>query len=457
MTVIRHPNNQGVTLQQWRKTAAGGETSLSGTDDFSAGLAYTVGAEQVFVNGVLIERGVDYAATTGTTITGLTALVAGDIVTVSSPSAFNVANAIPLSQFTAKGDILVGTGASAETKLSVGSDGTTLVANSASATGVAWAGPTFTAGKNAIINGDFGVWQRGTTLTANGYLADRFYNDSDATLTQSQQTFTAGTAPVAGYEGTYFLRLAKSAGGSYCNASQRIENVRTFAGQTITLSFWAKVNTGTISYQADIVQNFGSGGSSAIDTYSSSVTITTSWARYSVTVSVPSVSGKTIGSGNYLGIYFGRFSGSGAITMDFWGVQVEAGSVATPFTTATGTLQGELAACQRYYYRLGGAATYETFAQVLWTSTTAGNGFIKTAQTLRTNNPSVEFASLRALVYSTAGVAVNSVSNVTLTQNANGNFFNLSVTAGGSMVTGFTGWIDSNGTTAGYLALSSEL
>ena len=138
MTVIRHPNNQGVTLSQWRKTAAGGETSVSGTDDFSAGLAYTAGAEQVFVNGVLLERGVDYTASTGTTVTGLTALVAGDIVTVSSPSAFNVANAIPKATITAKGDLLVGTGASTPANLAVGADGTTLVANSANASGLGW-------------------------------------------------------------------------------------------------------------------------------------------------------------------------------------------------------------------------------------------------------------------------------------------------------------------------------
>jgi len=115
MSVIRHPNTAGATLTQWRYTATGGETSLSGTDGFSTALSYTVGSEQVFINGVLLERGVDYVATTGTTITGLTALVVNDIATVISPSSFNVANAISKSTVTAKGDLLVASGASTPT------------------------------------------------------------------------------------------------------------------------------------------------------------------------------------------------------------------------------------------------------------------------------------------------------------------------------------------------------
>ena len=138
MSVIRHPNTAGATLAQWRYTATGGETSLSGTDGFSTALSYTVGSEQVFINGVLLERGVDYAATTGTTITGLTALVANDIATVISPSSFNVANAIPLSTVTAKGDLIAATASGTVTNLPVGADGTTLVANSANASGLGW-------------------------------------------------------------------------------------------------------------------------------------------------------------------------------------------------------------------------------------------------------------------------------------------------------------------------------
>ena len=85
------PAGQATTFQ-WRKTVSGGETSLSGNDDNGVALAYTVGQEQLYLNGVLLVRGANYTATTGNTITGLAALTTNDIVTIWSPNNFNVAN-----------------------------------------------------------------------------------------------------------------------------------------------------------------------------------------------------------------------------------------------------------------------------------------------------------------------------------------------------------------------------
>jgi hypothetical protein len=214
------------------------------------------------------------------------------------------------------------------------------------------------AGKNKFINGDFGIWQRGTSSTTNGvFLADRWYfaaDGSGSTNTVSQQTFTPGTAPVAGYEGTFFWRLARSSAGSgntYNILEQKIEDVRTFAGQTVTLSYWAKADSARTSGATTLYQNFGSGGSSQVaTTISASQSLTTSWTRFTTTFTVPSVSGKTIGTSSYLAIDIGLCFNS-ASTTDIWGVQVEYGSKATPFETATGTLQGELAACQRYFQK----------------------------------------------------------------------------------------------------------
>jgi hypothetical protein len=69
---------------RWRRIATGGETSLSGNDTSGLPLAYNPGYEQVYLNGVLLYRGSDYVATTGNTITGLTALVANDTIEVLS-------------------------------------------------------------------------------------------------------------------------------------------------------------------------------------------------------------------------------------------------------------------------------------------------------------------------------------------------------------------------------------
>ena len=358
---VKWTNNAG-TMTQWRKSMTTGDTTLTGTDDFSTTLAYTAGQEMVYINGVLLERGVDYTASNGTSVTGLTALVTGDIATVISTGTFNIANAIQSSTVTAKGDLLAATGSGTVTNLAVGADGTTLVANSSSATGVTWAGPSFLAGRNKILNGDFGIWQRGTsfTITADAYTADRWVNQVNGTGTRTvtQQIFTPGTAPVAGYESAYFLRMACTATGtaSYFNCKQRIEDVRTFAGQTITVSFWARAGASLSSAFFGVTQNFGSGGSGSVDTAGSNITFTTSWARYTQTFTIPSVSGKTIGTGSCLEVVV-SFGGQTFASFDIWGVQVESGSVATPFTTATGTLQGELAACQRYYEKSYDQAT----------------------------------------------------------------------------------------------------
>ena len=227
------------------------------------------------------------------------------------------------------------------------------------------------AGKNKIINGDFSINQRSfTSLTTSlTYGFDRWlFLGSDGTTTYSAQTFTAGAAPVAGYESTNFARLVTSGQtltSAFSFLSQKIENVRTFANQTVTVSFWAKAATGTPKIAIELDQQFGSGGSTRVATAVGQVTISTGWTRYSASVLVPSISGKTIGTGNSLnanlivsaGSDFNSRTGSLGIqsnTFDFWGVQVEAGSKVTPFQTATGTIQGELAACQRYYVRYTG-------------------------------------------------------------------------------------------------------
>jgi hypothetical protein len=111
------------SITTWVKTAAGGETSLTGSSDSSTTLAYTPGQEQFFINGVLQVRGSDYTATNGTSITGISALIAGDVATVTTVNAFSVTGAVPLSTVTANGDLIVGTSSGAVGNLGIGSTG----------------------------------------------------------------------------------------------------------------------------------------------------------------------------------------------------------------------------------------------------------------------------------------------------------------------------------------------
>lgn len=229
-----------------------------------------------------------------------------------------------------------------------------------------------TSSQNVLLNGDFSINQRMFTSTSTGgtYGLDRWRLLSSSGCTYSVQSFVAGAAPVAGYEAINYARLVtagQSGTSVYSTLSQPIEDVRTLSGQTAVVSFWAKAASGTPSIAVDLTQAFGSGGSPSATVYTPAgkVTLSTAWERYSVSVNVPSISGKTVGTTantSYLevdlwvsgGTDFNTRASSIGIqtnTFDIWGVQVEEGSVATPFSRATPTIQSELAACQRYYWR----------------------------------------------------------------------------------------------------------
>ena len=78
--------------QYWRKAYSTAVTTISGTDDYSLTLAYTVGFESVYLNGVLLVRGVDYTATNGTSIVLTSATTVGDYVTIVTTATFTAAN-----------------------------------------------------------------------------------------------------------------------------------------------------------------------------------------------------------------------------------------------------------------------------------------------------------------------------------------------------------------------------
>ena len=331
------------------------------------------------------------------------------------------------------------------------------------------------AGKNKIINGDFRINQRGltTTSTSGAYGFDRFpwTGSGSGTQSYSAQTFTAGTAPVAGYEAANFARITTSsqnATDSRVDFGTTIEDVRTFAGQTTTVSFWAKAASGTPKVAVEATQSFGTGGSpSAFSTnYIGQITLSTSWARYSITVAVPSLSGKTVGTTTpgFLGLnlwvsagstYNARTGSLGAQnnTFDFWGMQWEYGSKATPFQTATGTIQGELAACQRYYWR---STTSITGSHGIGATQSAASAIvgINLPVTMRVVPTSIDFANLRLVNY---GVAAYSITTITLSAGeSTQNFINIDCAGASGMTANRPVFLYGTGT-AGYIGANAEL
>jgi hypothetical protein len=367
------------------------------------------------------------------------------------------ANAIQNAIVDAKGDLIAASAADTPARLAVGNNGETLVADSAATTGLRWQG-NYAAGKNKIINGDFDIWQRGTSVSLTnstyGYGADRFVAYvafSAGSSSWSQQSFTAGTAPAAGYESQYFGRITCGSTSTYTEFGQRIEGVRTFAGQTVTFSFWAK-SSASLTFTPYIFQSYGSGGSAQTAVSGSNITLTSSWTRYSVTLAVPSISGKTIGAGNYIFPSLLHASGTlNSATIDLWGWQVEAGSVATAFQTATGTLQGELAACQRYYFRFT-ANTDQLLANYAFaSSTTFANAQVQFPVPMRVAPTSLDTATLKFVNYAGSSFAMTSVAANETCATATQIYGTVS-----GVTAGHAGKVMGNGT-GSYIGLSAEL
>ena len=82
----------GVSLVMHKATASGSETSLAASD-FSPTLSYQANNIILFLNGVKLDA-TDYTASTGTTITGLSALAASDEVVVLAFKTFEVGDAV---------------------------------------------------------------------------------------------------------------------------------------------------------------------------------------------------------------------------------------------------------------------------------------------------------------------------------------------------------------------------
>jgi len=171
----------------------------------------------------------------------------------------------------------------------------------------------------------------------------------------------------------YYLRLVNttnSSAGDFIYFEQRIEDVRTFQGETVTVSFWAKADAAK-DFALEPYQFFGTGGSpsAAVPITPQTITLSTTWTKYTKTFSIPSITGKTLGTdsnSSWIGFFFWLDAGSdwtsrsGSLgnqsgTFDFAQIQVETGATATDFETEALAITVEK--CQRYFVKLGVAGS----------------------------------------------------------------------------------------------------
>jgi hypothetical protein len=221
------------------------------------------------------------------------------------------------------------------------------------------------AGKNPFINGGFDVWQRGTSVSVAASATATYTGDRFALTTQASQASTVSRQATGDTTNLptiqYCARVQRNnaqtgTGAMIFGQSVETTNSIRFAGQTVTLSFYARkganysptssilnanIYTGTGTDQSRIAASY-TGDSQAL---TSNVTLTTTWQRFTIT-------GTLASNVTELAVVFISTMTGVAGAADYYevtGVQLELGSYATTFSRNQGTIQAEFAACKRYF------------------------------------------------------------------------------------------------------------
>lgn len=223
--------------------------------------------------------------------------------------------------------------------------------------------------RNLIINSAMQVAVRGTSAssktTSDYFTCDRWRTEaSGATYNTSQQTNSASDMATTGAE--HFLRMEVTTGNNNSGISQKIEaqNIKQFKGKKLTLSFYAK-GTNPNGGSFDVVRFF-SDGSASSTAETSSLTVTSSWVKYTYTFDYPDEGSVdlTLNTAK-MALSFLQPSGdtsTNAWTLDLTSVQLEVGSQATPLEHLS---YGEtLALCQRFYYHHVGGSGASKFVSI---------------------------------------------------------------------------------------------
>jgi hypothetical protein len=307
--------------------------------------------------------------------------------------------------------------------------------------------------KNAIINGSMDIAQRGTSQTAAGYgTIDRYSLAlSGATATMTQEAFSTSDRNSLGFE--KYLKLAVSTANNNAGIYHKIEanNAVHLIGLRVTFSFYAKGTNpagGSFQMKPQWYNNSSGGGDNGVE---QSLTITSTWTRYSFTFEIPTPSNTTIDTNAYLGFEILQPAGDTSTTaweLNTTGWQVEIGETATPFEHED--IGTTLAKCQRYYQRITADASYTAFAAGLCTTTTQMICALKYTTTMRAS-PTLTQSNTGINIQSQ--IATASIGTSYLGKDSA--FVPVNVSSG--LTAGNAGLWNANNNTAAYVDLTAEL
>jgi len=327
-------------------------------------------------------------------------------------------------------------------------------------------GTSANGGQNAIINGAFDIWARGTTgagyvnAAAPGFVADRWQGArGGAVAGQTMSRVSLGST----YQQQYAMRLQRDSGNTSTQEvrlSQSIETAESirFAGRTVTLSFYARkganYSAASNAFNAILYSGTGTDQNLLISGFTGVATVGSVTATLTDTFQRFTATGTVSGSATQLGLvltYTPVGTAGAADYVEIVDVQLEAGSVATPFKRNAPSIQAELAACQRYYVRYDNTGDNGVHGVGLAPATNGAYIQIHLPTEMRVSPTAVDYSLLRL----TDGVvSLNATAVSILISDKKTPLLNVSVASG---ATQYRPYLLQQQSTAGYVGFSAEL